>query len=206
MADKDDKKAKVINIIKEATPKKPATPRKKAAPKATMSIVGNGNIQAGRDVNINKRETIRNEFTPGPEHITAAQARSLQKLVDKATEIEEKAGADRGKAFAKWWSLLKNQYNVPNYQAIPAHLGEHAIAWLKQRIAIMRPKLRRNDNASWRNEHYTGIYAKARELGISKGEVYAIAADRLGVRVTSLTKLGEQNLKHLYQIVMAMKK
>jgi hypothetical protein len=76
--------------------------------------------------------------------------------------------------------------------------------YMKQQIAIMRPKLRRNDNPSWRNEHYAGIYARARQLGISKGEVYAIAFNRLGVQVVSLTKLGEQNLKKLYQIIMAM--
>lgn len=201
MSGKDDKKAKVIDLLKEVEKRKT---RKTTTAKPTLSIVGNNNVQAGGDIYINKRETIRNEFTPGPEHINAAQARKLQKLVEKATEIEEKAGKDRGKAYAKWWSKLKNQYNVPNYQAIPAHLGEHAIAWLTQQIAIMRPKLRRNDNTLWRNEHYKAIWAKARSLGMSKGEVYALVRDRLGVQIISLTKLGEQNLKKLYNIIMSM--
>lgn len=198
MTDKENKKAKVISILSKIKP------RETAKSGGSQSIIGNGNIQAGGDININKKETIRNEFKPGPEHITAAQARKLQKLVEKATEIEETAGVDRGKAFAKWWGRLKDLYNVGTYREIPAHLGEHAIAYMTQQIAIMRPKLRRNDNSSWRNEHYKGIYARARQLGISKGEVYAIAFDRLGVQVISLTKLGEQNLKKLYQIIMAM--
>jgi len=201
MGDNEAIKAKVINLLKSAERK---TPLQSATSKAPQSIVGNGNIQAGRDVNINKREVIRNEFTPGPEHITPAQARKIQKLVEKAAEIEEKAGADRGKVFAKWWKRVKDQYGVPTYLAIPAHLGDHAIGWLTQQVAIMRPKLRRTDNASWRNSLYTPIWAKARALGKSKGEVYAIAEERLGVKVSSLTKLGEQNLKKLYNILMAM--
>lgn len=198
MTDNDVKKAKIISILDAAKP------RKTANDKPSQVINGNGNIQAGGDIHINKKETIRKEFKPGPEHITAAQARKLQKLVEKATEIEETAGVDRGKAFAKWWSRLKDLYNVGTYREIPAHLGDAAIAYMTQQIAIMRPKLRRNDNPAWRNEHYKGIYARARQLGISKGEVYAIAFDRLGVQVVSLTKLGDQNLKKLYQIIMAM--
>lgn len=201
----DDKKAKIVNLLKETKTKKA---RKKSDHKPSLSIVGNGNIQAGGDVNLNKREVIRNSFTPGPEHITASQAKKLQDLVQKAVELEATAGVhggDQKKLFAKWWKILKDQYNVPNYQRIPLHLGDHAIAWFKQRIATLRPKLRRTDNASWRKEHYTGIYARAKELGMSKGEVYAIVAERLGKQVQSLTKLGEQDLKKLYNIIMAMR-
>ena len=203
----EDAKNKMKEILKLVTPapKKATLRKKKGEPTGSQSIVGNGNIQAGRDVFVNKRETIRNEVKPGPEHITAAQARKIQGLVEKAVSIEEAAGGDRQALFAKWWGIVKNQYNVPTYREIPAHLGDQAIAWLTQQIAIKRPKLRRTDNTSWRNEHYKAIWAKARQLGFSKGDVYALVLERIGVQVVSLTKLGEQNLKKLYNIIMAMK-
>ena len=112
----------------------------------------------------------------------------------------------RKAAMAKWWTALKRTYGVTAYREIPRELGDDAIAWMKLQIARTRPKLRRTDNQSWRNELYAAIYARARELGISKGEVYAIVHDRLGKRVTSLKQLGEQNLKKLYNIMMAMER
>ena len=33
-------------------------------------ISGESNVVAGRDININKRETVRTVVKPGPEHIT----------------------------------------------------------------------------------------------------------------------------------------
>jgi len=204
----DELKDKVSELLKEVKPIRGMKPRRKAANQEPATIAqtinGNGNIQAGGDVYINMKETIRSKFTPGPEHISAAQARKLQRLVEKAVTIEEAAGGDRQSLFAKWWSILKDQYNVATYREIPAHLGDAAIAWMSQRIAIMRPKLRRNDNDAWRKEHYTAIWARARERGMSKGDVYAIVLDRLDVQVASLTNLGERNLKKLYQIMMAL--
>lgn len=204
MADETIDRMKGILKLIQPKPKKAAPRKKKEEPIPSQSIVGNGNIQAGRDIFYNKKETIRNEVKPGPEHITAAQARKIQRLVEKAVTIEETAGGERQALFAKWWGIVKNMYNVPTYREIPAHLGDQAIAWLTQLIAINRPKLRRTDNMSWRKEHYKAIWAKARQMGFSKGDVYAIVLDRIGVNVISLTKLGEQNLKKLYNIIMAM--
>lgn len=205
----DDLKKRVVNLLKDVEPTKipkktKNPPRAKAIPSTSLSIVGNDNYQAAGDIYINKKETVRNNFTPGPEHITAAQARKIQRLVEKAVSIEELAGLDRPSLFAKWWNIVKNQYNVTTYKEIPAYLGDSAISWLTQKIAILRPKLRRKDNDSWRKEHYAAIWARSKQLGMSKGEVYALAQDRLNTQIVSLTNLGERNLKKLYQIIMAL--
>ena len=47
-------------------------------------------------------------------------------------------------------------------------------------------------------------FGRARALGISKGEVYAIVHDRLGKRVSSVKQLGEQSFKKLNNIMMAL--
>jgi len=202
----DDKEKRLKAILNQAKPKK----RRRKSPsikiKGDGNIVGDGNILAGGDVNINTRKTVRHEFRPGPEHISEATAKKIQDLVANLVGKEEAGGMKRSQAFAKWYGLLKNRYNVTTYKAIPAHLGDEAISWLRQQSAIKRSKIRRNDTSKWRKELYTSIWARANELGMSKGEVYALVADRLGKRVTSLTKLGERSLKKLYHIIMSLNK
>jgi len=178
--------------------------RKSRSLDPVQSVSGHNNVVAGRDVNINKREVTRLSVTPGPEHITEEQAKRLKDLLDKAAKIEIAAGSDPRKTYAKWWSELTNRYQVTSYRLIPRALGDEAIKWLQQRAAMLRPKLRRSNPSAWRREHYTTIWARARELGMSKGEVYSLVKHRLNVQVVSLKQLGEHNLRHLYNIMMSL--
>lgn len=202
--ERERKKAEIIQLFKEAD--EDTRRQTHAEPPFSPRISGDGNVVAGRDVNINKRETVRTVVEPGPEHITSKQAATLQELVRKAANHDVAGGMSPSAAMAKWWTALKRTYGVPTYREIPQELGDDAIAWMKQQIARSRSKLRRTDKQSWRNEHYAAIYARAGELGIPKGELYAIVHDRLGKRVGSLKQLGDQNLKKLYNIIMAMER
>ena len=170
----------------------------------TQSVAGHHHIVAGRDININKREVTRVSVTSGPEHITEDQAKRLKDLVDKAAKIEIAAGSEPRKTYAKWWSELTNRYGVTSYRLIPRPLGSEAIKWLEQRAAMLRPKLRRANPSAWRGEHYKAIWARARELGMSKGDVYSLLKRRLDLQVVSLTQLGEHNLRHIYNIMMSL--
>lgn len=207
MSDKDDKKAKVISILSYLQPQKPkAPPRKKAPPKATQSIVGNGNIQVGGDILINKRETIRHEVKPGPEHITEEQAYILHELVKEAVERDGKSGKDTSKLYASWWSKLKKQFKVASYRMIPYEQGEEAINWMKQQLAILRPKLRRTDNDAWRKTHYAVIHASLKTMGRDKTWFYDLVYEKVGKRIYSTTDLGERDLEKMAGIVRRMSK
>ena len=197
MNDRERRKAEVIEFVKNARPKENGAKEK-------VRISGDHNIVAGRDVNINRRQVVRTTIQPGPSHITPQQAVRLQDLIRKAADIDVVGGMTQRAAMSKWWSLLKRHYRVTTYREIPRHLGEEAITWLRQRIAMSRPKLRRTDNRSWRAEHCKAIYARAGELGLAKGEVYALVYERLGKRVTSLNQLGEQNLQKFYRIMLSI--
>ncbi len=50
---------------------------------------------------------------------------------------------------------------------------------------------------------YTGIWTKAKELGMSDDEVYAFAFQRLELNkpIDSLKTLGEQNIDRLYRAI-----
>ena len=202
--------------IKETADKVASDVFKRAAQKSGGGVQGQGstsvdvsgdnnNFVFGGDININKRVVQRTKIQPGPEHISSHQAAALQNLVKKAAEVEVVAGMSSQAAYQKWWSMVKRRFDVASYREIPRDRGEEAITWLRQRIAMNRPKLRRRDNKNWRNEHYSAIWARARQLGYSKGDVYGIVYDKLGKRVSSLKQLGERNLKKLYNILMSQK-
>lgn len=201
MSDIEDKKAKVISILKGAKPSNTAA----SAP--SMTINGNGNIQAGRDVHINKREVVRPEVKPGPEHITEEQAFILSELVKEAVERDTASGKkDTGKAFAAWWNKLKKRFKVALYRMLPRDQGDEAISWMKQQVAFLRPKLRRTDNDAWRKTRYATIHACLKALGKDKPWFYDLVYEKLGKKIKSTTELGEQDLDKIAEILRRMSK
>lgn len=189
----EKKKADVIQLFKDST-----------SPPSGQSIHGNNNIQAGGDVNINKREIVRPVIKTDPaRHITDQEAYQIRHRVHKVAEVDIAGGMPTAKAYQKWWSILKRRYEVTSYKEIPAGCAEEAISYLKQQAAINRPKLRRTNPKAWRDAHFTAIWAKSKSLGMSKGEVYAMVLVHIEKRVVSLKQLTDSDLKKLYAIIMA---
>ncbi len=204
---RDNLKEELAGAIKKhaAAPDPPDKPD----PRVSQTIIGSGVQIAGDyngDININTKQIQQHKFTPGPEHISSSQAYKLKQLVYKAAEIEAVSGLPEEEGRKKWWGRLGGKFKASPYQAIPAELGEAAISWLSQEVAKLRPKLRRRDPEAWRKEHYTAIWARAKELGMDKAAVYDLATTKLGIPVTSLTKLTQQALKKFYNIIMGMPK
>lgn len=207
MAKDDEVKGKVFNILDAVKPKKPQRPRKSTSASISQKAIGDGAVQVAGNLNINSKQIIRPQITPGPDHITPAQAHRLQGLVKEAVESESVSGRyTTDQLFSKWYTMLRNRYKVNSYTVIPAELGDQAIKWMQRQVAMLRPKLRRTDNQAWRNQHYKAIWAKARELGFTKDQVYVLSGERLGKTITSLKQLGERNLKSLYNIIMSLPK
>jgi hypothetical protein len=194
----DDKKRKVVKLFEESSKK--IEEQQKAH---VIDIKGNNNI-VGNNNNINTRNTIKNVVQPTSIHITELQAKKLSDLVHKAVEIEIKTGLDIREARKKWWGRVRNHCTVTSYKLIPLEKGEDTIKWMQQEVAKLRPKLRRSDNDAWRKELYTGIWARSKELNLSKSSVYEITLAKLGKNIDSLTVLGEQDLKRLYNIIMKL--
>jgi hypothetical protein len=214
MSKDDDVKGEIIHLFNKAKSKgdekDPDTEKPKRS--TNISITGNNNITSGGDINISgdlnlspRPKIERPQFTPGPQHIEAKQAKQIKDAVDNLVSKEEAGGMPRKKAYSKWWGVIKDRYEVSTYKEISYHLGDEALSWIKQQSAIKRTKIRRTDNTKWRNELYGAIWARARNLNLSKGEVYNIVYTNLEKRVSSLTQLGEQNLKKLHSIIMRIK-
>jgi hypothetical protein len=82
------------------------------------------------------------------------------------------------------WSSLKNEFNVTSYKEIPAQDSDRAIQWFQAQIAMARPKIRRKAPDKWKESLYKPIYARAGELGISKDDLYLLAARAVGHQET----------------------
>ncbi len=207
--DEEDKKAKVIDLIKAAA-KKPAKPRQKAVPVGPGTVIkvsATGQAQAaGRDIinHHNTKTVVRPVVVRGPEYISSAGARKIQGRIDTLVKMGVAAGGDQKRLYARWHKQLKDFFGVPSYLEIPAAQEQQAIDWLAQQKALQRPKVRRTNNGMWRADLYPGIWARSKELGMSPADVYALVFEKFGVKVVSLKQLGERNLKALYDHLFRM--
>ncbi|HDR0997493.1 TPA: hypothetical protein R4323_000377 [Pasteurella multocida] len=199
-------KGELIKLFQDNT-----KPKEKSSVNNTnkRSISGNNNIivMDSKSVNLTintkpQRTTLKVVKTA--EHIDAETAYKIKELVDNLVKKEVSGGMTNQSAYAKWYGALKKRYRVTSYSLIPAHLGEEAITWLMSQAAIKRSKIRRSNTPMYRNELYSAIYARARNLKISKGQLYNIVLMKLDKRVSSLKQLSETNLKKLYQYIMGL--
>lgn len=209
----DDKKRKITKKAKEildgAEPKSVKKPRKKVTSinGNVINIKGEGNSVgqiAGGDIhnNINKKEIVRPNVIRGPEYISSSCARKIRDRIKTLVDNGLAAGdGEAKKLYAMWHTKLKKHFNVVSYLEIPVHHEKSAIDWLQKQKVLLRPKIRRASNDTWRKDHYAGIWSRASELGMSKADVYLLVNERLGKNVVSLKNLGEQDLKRLYDII-----
>jgi hypothetical protein len=166
--------------------------------------VGEGIIQVGGDLKINTREVHRTTVTPGPEHIRESDAYKIREVVKQIANIDITPGGKP--SFGKWYQRLCKKFRVTSYKLVPAERAAEAIAWLQQQRAMLQPKLRRKSNPAWRKNKYTGIYSRAKELGLSHSQVHVLANERLDLRkpISSLTELCDRDLERLYNIVFSL--
>ncbi len=202
-----DRKAKIIHLFKDAESADQGNQFSNNTIDGDKNTLGNGNITVYGNVNIenNKKKIKKTVVTPGPEHISSAQAYKIQQRIRELADLEITSGTEPRKAYARWWTILKKHFQVTSYKLIPADLFDEAMDFLTQHKAMNRPKLRKTDNKRWKGKYYTAIYARCNERGISKAQLYALIKDRMGLRVTSLKQLSDKNLKHLYNIVFALR-
>jgi ORF6C domain len=99
--------------------------------------------------------------------------------VDRGLAAGE-ANGNAQKLYAKWHKVLKDHFDVPSYLEIRADQEQQAIDWLQTMKVLRRSKIRRTNNTMWRNDLYTGIYARQGETGKSKADVYQLVETLFG--------------------------
>ena len=184
--------------------------RSKPAPlKAGNTIYVNGDgVSAGQiaggDIHnhINARPIIRKTIVRGAEFISSAGAKKIKGRIDTLVKMDMASGMTAKAAYGKRWGMLQDHFNVQSYLEIRADQEQQAIDWLQTMKVLSRPKIRRTNNTMWRNDLYTGIWARMNEVGKSKADVYQVALEQLGKKVVSLKSLGERDLKALNAYIL----
>ncbi len=183
----------------------------------TLTSTGNHNAQIGinqGNINISPKINKITKVHPNAEdHISQEQNKNISQTVNDIITILEDAGKinnkdEKSKAFREWNGKFNRKFKITNRLLFPKEKYEEAIMWLRKQHAIQTSKLRRTNNAEWRNKRYKGIYSKLRELGFPKEKAYEIANSSFQLKepTTSLKDLGEQNLDKLYTKIMSLKK
>ena len=163
-------------------------------------------IQAGGNVNIAKKVTVRNEVVPDERHITEEQALKVQEMVeDLANRL---TGSDGKPAFAAVHQRLRNKFKVTSYKLIPRERFTDVVEWYKQVRGMNRGKIRRSNPTQFKNDYYSSIKAGARSLGWTDQELYTFARDFLNRKpsLTSLTQLGPNQLERLSRAIQSRRR
>lgn len=207
--DANDRRARFVKSVIQF--KKPAVRKRTATKKTSTTVnqsVGKARdvIQAGGNVNIVKKVTVRNEVVPGERHITEEQAAEVQRMIEELAH--RLTGADGKPAFGQAQQRLKNKFKVTSYRLIPRERFSEVVAWFKQVRGMNMGKVRRSNPELFKRDHYTSIKAGARSLGWSDEELYAFAREFLNRKaaLTSLTQLGPIQLQRLSQAIQRRRK
>lgn len=186
----------VVNIIQEAKGK-------------TVQQIGQNH---GSIINTEKI-VQKTEVAYNPElYITDSEALQIKNKVDEIIEINEKAGKftdskSKSNFYASTWQSLKKKFGVTKYTLLPKEKFNDCMTWLQSQIAYKHtPKLRRTDKEQWRNSRYKSIYARAKELNISKEELLEFAFEKLELKskIESLKDLNDTNLNKLYRKLFSL--
>ena len=171
--------------------------------KLSIKQSGRGNSVniAGRDLIQTNKVTRKNIVVTDERHIDGKQALAIQKLVDKvAIRLADQEGKPNYKAV---YGMLKRKMQVPSYKEILKEDYDEAVSYLRQLGAQNRSKLKKSNPREYSKSLYAAIYAKWRDLGHQKDEIFEFAQTRLELKrkIRSLKDLGSNQLKWLNEIL-----
>ncbi|MFI0477437.1 hypothetical protein [Paracoccus jiaweipingae] len=136
MPDDTDPKAKIVQLMKKASPEKTA-PRQRR--RADFVVNGDGNVVAGRDVVQLHQPIIRHEtkVTPGDGVVSAEQKARIQQLV-KDWMLSHNAVKKRPLTFQAAYSKMNATFRVNSYHELPAEKFNAVVKWLQQQKAMIQ--------------------------------------------------------------------
>jgi hypothetical protein len=196
-----DPKETIIGILKKhdeeqagkkEKSEKAATGRPRA--RATQSIVGNNNIQAGRDILI-KPEKIVNKTTvkTGDGTVTATQKAELTRLKDEWREVHN-AIKKRELTHGAAWKAFNTHFKINSYAELPQERFEDGKAWFKRQMAILRSmRSAKQKDPTWRNAQIRYIKTVSKNNLGDERAYGAYIAERFGKN--SLSQLGDNELE-----------
>jgi hypothetical protein len=203
-------KGTIIDFAKEAAKRGRSL---SSTPTPTVSqVIENGSYNTQISGKNNKVQYIKTEkviqrpkitVQPGHEVISEAQKVVLQGLVKEIADIESLL-KKRPVTHGGIWGATNKKAGVSSYHLIPVGKFTVVETYLRQWIGRLNsgktaPK---KDNDSWRKRHYAYIKINVKKLDL-EDKLISHLSQKYGV--TSLTELGDSDLKSVYLAVAGWK-
>ena len=190
-----ERRSEISNLIGDIKPRKSNGNTNSSGSSSVVtqgSIVVHGNL------------TLNDTKYPQRDSFNQVQIQRIQQLIYNLADLDIACGytsTGEMNARRKWWYILRTHFEVSSYKLIPVEKFDEVILFLTNHLRKLQNKAAETSNSKWRNKYYSAIYAKCKETGLSKEQLYEMIDQYLNVTVTSLTDLTGSQLKHLYNII-----
>ncbi|TCS70738.1 hypothetical protein EDC61_11465 [Sulfuritortus calidifontis] len=189
----EDKKQKLIEIVRGAAQKKPR--RKPARPAPAVRIEGSHNIVGDGNTLIHA-QTLRprNAIDPRASELSEAQKLRLRELINEWITVHNTVRTRaRPLTHAAAWSSFQKKFRVTSYHILPLDRFDEAVRWLQQqRARIDGMKTAPLRDARWRARQIAYIKARCKNQ-LGDAELYRAYINRRFGKV-SLTELTDDEL------------
>lgn len=169
----------------------------------SKKIKGNNNTIIKGDKNtvmqspvFNMNPRIVNKLDKPSNSINEEQAHNIKRLIDEIVKTTKLP-------YPAVWRKFKDYVKVTEYKALPKEKYQEAIGYLTKWRAATTKNLKTSDTETYRKSKYTAIYARLKNLGITK-EQFAVSLEKQ-YAVTSLKELSVSDLEQVYISVMNIK-
>jgi hypothetical protein len=170
---------------------------------ASQSIVGDGNYQAGGNINIfQKPPKIKQVIQPPLGSVSPADLQQIKIWIEGLAENTVRMGRDA--AYAMWGARFKNKFKVAKREQLPSSQMGDVKSWYSQQKAIQTRGFKTKDPDEFKKRRMGAIKAAMNQMGVIKDNYYPQLAKRLLMKkaFTSLKDLTKRDLERVYTMVM----
>jgi hypothetical protein len=180
------------------------TSRSAPAPTPTsQSIVGDGNIQAGRDVNIfPKPPKIKQMVQPPIGSVSPADLLQIKNWIEDLSE--NTVNMSRDAAYGMWGARFLNKFKVAKREQLPASDMDAVRRWYSQLRAMQTRGFKTKAPDEFKKRRIAAIKAAMNQMAVTKEVYYLQLAKRLRMKkvFTSLKDLTKRDLDRVYTMVV----
>ena len=166
---------------------------------ASQSIVGDGNVQAGRDVNyFQNPPRVKNEVKPPPGSVSPADLLQIKSWIEDLAE--NTVNMSRDSAYGMWGARFQNKFKVAKREQLPASRMGEVKRWYAQQRGMQTRGFKTKDPDEFKKRRIGAIKAAMSQMGVTNGTYYPQVARRLRMKkeFTSLKQLTKRDLDRVY--------
>jgi hypothetical protein len=169
----------------------------------SQSIVGDGNYQAGGNINIfPKPPKIKQVVEPPLGSVSPADLLQIKVWIEDLAENTVRMG--RNASYAMWGARFKNKFKVAKREQLPSSQMGEVGSWYSQQRAIQTRGFKTKDPDEFKKRRMGAIKAAMNQIGVTKDTYYPQLAKRLRMKkaFASLKELTKRDLERVYTMVM----